>query len=38
MNELIYPRPEYLEKCTMIQFLGEKIKGVDALFEKIRLN
>ncbi len=37
-NELIYPKPEYLAKCKMIQFLGERIKGVDALFEKIKLN
>lgn len=37
-NTLIYPTQEYLDKCTMIQFVGEGIKGIDALFEKIRLN
>lgn len=37
-NTLIYPTKEYLDKCSMINFVGDGIKGIDALFEKIRLN
>lgn len=37
-NRFIYPTPEYMQKCHMIEYLGEEVKKIDALFEKIRLN
>jgi len=37
-NRFIYPEPEYLNKCYMIEYIGDEVKKLDALFEKIRLN
>ncbi|MDZ4181444.1 MAG: spermidine/putrescine ABC transporter substrate-binding protein, partial [Candidatus Cloacimonadaceae bacterium] len=37
-NKLIYPDPAYLEKCTMIEAIGDRVRNIDAIFEKIRLN
>lgn len=36
-NSLIYPSPAYLEKCFMIEYLGEEIKKIDALYEQIKM-
>ena len=37
-NLLIYPPQSYLDKCYMIKSLGNKIKAIDAAFEKIKMN
>lgn len=37
-NTLIYPPAEYVDKCYMIEFLGDKVKAINDLFEKIRMN
>jgi spermidine/putrescine transport system substrate-binding protein len=37
-NRFIYPEPEYLQKCHMIEYIGNDVKKIDSLFEKIRLN
>jgi spermidine/putrescine transport system substrate-binding protein len=37
-NRLIYPDQEYLGKCSMIEFIGDRVKDIDAIFEKIRMN
>ncbi len=37
-NPLIYPSAEYLDKCYMIEFLGDKVKAINDLFEQIRMN
>ncbi|MDP2172813.1 MAG: spermidine/putrescine ABC transporter substrate-binding protein [Candidatus Cloacimonadaceae bacterium] len=37
-NKLIYPDPVYLEKCTMIEAIGERVRNINAIFEKISLN
>lgn len=37
-NKLIYPDAEYLEKCSMIDYLGEKVKSIDRIYEAIKLN
>ena len=37
-NALIYPGEEYLQKCYMINALGENVKKIDKLFEAIKLN
>ncbi|HNQ40335.1 MAG TPA: spermidine/putrescine ABC transporter substrate-binding protein [Candidatus Cloacimonas sp.] len=37
-NTLIYPGEEYLQKCSMINALGENVKKIDKLFEAIKLN
>ncbi|HNT51887.1 MAG TPA: extracellular solute-binding protein [Candidatus Syntrophosphaera sp.] len=37
-NPLIYPPAEYLDKCQMIEFLGDRIKPLNDLFEQIRMN
>jgi len=37
-NLLAYPPQEYLEKCYMINAIGEEVKKIDALFEAIKLN
>ncbi len=37
-NTLIYPGDEYLNKCYMINALGEDVKKIDKLFEAIKLN
>jgi spermidine/putrescine transport system substrate-binding protein len=37
-NALIYPSEEYLQKCSMINALGENVKKIDKLFEAIKLN
>ena len=37
-NLLIYPDDAYLQKCYMIQAIGEEVKKIDALYEAIKLN
>jgi len=37
-NTLIYPDAAYLQKCYMINALGERVKKIDKLFEAIKLN
>lgn len=37
-NQLAYPPKEYLDKCFMINAIGEKVKKIDALYEAIKLN
>ncbi len=37
-NLLIYPDEAYLQKCHMIQFIGERAGAIDKLFEQIRMN
>jgi len=36
-NPLIYPDHSYLEKCYMINPLGEEVKKIDAIYEQIKL-
>jgi len=35
-NKNIYPDPEYLEKCSMIQNIGENVLKIDTLWQEIR--
>lgn len=37
-NSLIYPDSLYLQKCYMINPIGEEVKKIDALFEAIKMN
>lgn len=37
-NPLINPDPAYLQKCTMIEYLGEAVKSIDQIYEAIKLN
>jgi len=37
-NSLIYPDAEYLDKCHTIEALGDRVRVIDSLFEKIKLN
>lgn len=37
-NPIIYPSQEYLDKCQMIEFLGDDVRKINDIFEKIRLN
>jgi len=37
-NASIYPPDEYLDKCYMINAIGEEVKKIDALYEAIKLN
>lgn len=37
-NPLINPTDEYLDKCHMIEYLGDRIKGIDQIYEAIKLN
>ncbi|MBM4403903.1 MAG: spermidine/putrescine ABC transporter substrate-binding protein [Candidatus Cloacimonetes bacterium] len=37
-NRLIYPEDAYLDKCYAIEALGDRVRVIDALFEKIKLN
>lgn len=36
-NKIIYPSPEYLEKCYMIKFLDNEVTKINNLFEKIKM-
>ncbi|MEN6444540.1 MAG: spermidine/putrescine ABC transporter substrate-binding protein [Candidatus Cloacimonas sp.] len=37
-NALIYPNEQYLQKCYMINAIGENVKKIDKLYENIKLN
>jgi len=37
-NPLIYPSNEYLQKCYMINAIGDEVKKIDALYEAIKMN
>jgi len=37
-NEIINPSDEYLEKCYMIDYLGDSIRSIDQIFESIKMN
>ncbi len=37
-NPLIYPPEEYLQKCYMINAIGDEVKKIDALYEAIKMN
>lgn len=37
-NKMIYPPAEYLDKCYMIEYLGDKIKPLNELYERIRMS
>lgn len=37
-NVSIYPPDEYLDKCHMINAIGEEVKKIDALYEAIKMN
>lgn len=37
-NATIYPPNEYLDKCHMINAIGEEVKKIDALYEAIKMN
>jgi len=37
-NLLAYPSKEYLDKCYMINAIGDRVKKIDALYEAIKLN
>lgn len=36
-NKLIYPEHSYLDKCYMINPIGNEIKKIDALYEQIKM-
>ncbi len=38
LNELINPSEEYLEKCYMIDFLGDEARKIDSIYEDIKMN
>lgn len=37
-NELINPSDEYLDKCFMIDYLGEAARNIDQIYEDIKMN
>lgn len=37
-NSLINPDDVYLEKCHMIEYLAERVKSIDQIYEAIKLN
>ena len=37
-NPLINPDPAYLEKCEMINYLGDRVRRIDQIYEAIKLN
>lgn len=37
-NELINPSDEYLDKCHMIDFLGDEARKIDNIYEYIKMN
>lgn len=37
-NRIIYPDPQYLNKTYMIEFIGDRVKSIDSIFEMIRMN
>ncbi|MFW5628111.1 MAG: polyamine ABC transporter substrate-binding protein [Candidatus Cloacimonadaceae bacterium] len=37
-NELINPTEEYLEKCYMIDFIGDEARKIDNIYEDIKMN
>jgi spermidine/putrescine transport system substrate-binding protein len=37
-DKLVYPEDEYLQKCYMINSIGDEVKKIDALFEAIKMN
>jgi spermidine/putrescine transport system substrate-binding protein len=37
-NPTINPGDEYLDKCYMIEFIGDDVKKIDAIYEQIKLN
>ncbi len=36
-NKLIYPDKAYLDKCSMIEFIGDKVKAIDSEYEQIKM-
>ncbi|HNX38473.1 MAG TPA: spermidine/putrescine ABC transporter substrate-binding protein [Candidatus Cloacimonadota bacterium] len=36
-NPLIYPDKTYLDKCFMIEFIGDKLKAIDSAYEQIKM-
>lgn len=37
-NKLINPDAEYLDKCHMIEYLGEEARNIDQIYEDIKMN
>jgi len=37
-NKLINPDDEYLDKCYMIEYLGEDARSIDQIYEDIKMN
>ncbi len=37
-NPIINPDDEYLDKCYMIEYLGEAIRSIDHIYESIKMN
>ena len=37
-NQFIYPPAEYLQKCYMINAIGDEVKKIDVLYEAIKMN
>lgn len=37
-NELINPTEEYLDKCYMIDFIGDDARKIDNIYEEIKMN
>ena len=37
-NKLINPDDEYLDKCHMIEYLGEEARNIDQIYEDIKMN
>ncbi|MCB5265579.1 MAG: spermidine/putrescine ABC transporter substrate-binding protein [Candidatus Cloacimonetes bacterium] len=37
-NKIINPDEEYLDKCYMLDYLGEEIRNIDKIYEDIKMN
>lgn len=37
-NRVIYPDAEYIKNTYMIEFIGDRVKSIDSIFEMIRMN
>nr|MDK2851022.1 spermidine/putrescine transport system substrate-binding protein [Candidatus Cloacimonadota bacterium] len=37
-NKIINPDEEYLDKCYMIEYLGDAVRSIDQIYESIKMN
>jgi len=37
-DEIINPDEAYLEKCYMIDYLGDAVRSIDQIYEDIKMN